>query len=59
MSYKINRCWVRLEAFTGFTARRFLIECPASSTTISFYEKLDHFHFRPLFSGNDDAGFVQ
>jgi hypothetical protein len=34
------------------------IECPAPSTTISRYEKLDHLHFGPLFSG-DDAGFVQ
>jgi len=24
----------------------------------SWYEKLDHFHFGPLFSG-DDAGFVR
>ena len=38
--------------------RRFVIECPAPSTTISCYEKLDHLHFGPLFSG-DDAGFVQ
>jgi len=34
MSYKIARCWVRLEALSGFTARRFVIECPAPSTTI-------------------------
>jgi len=38
--------------------RRFVIECPATSTTFFCYEKLDHLHFGPLFSG-DDAGFVQ
>jgi len=44
---------------TRFTANgAFVIECPAPSTTISCYEKLDHLHFGPLFSG-DDAGFVQ
>jgi len=43
---------------TLYGERRFVIECPAPSTTISCYEKLDHLHFGPLFSG-DDAGFVQ
>jgi len=46
------------ESYTLYGERRFVIECPAPSTTISCYEKLDHLHFGPLFSG-DDAGFVQ
>ena len=47
------------EAYTLYGARRFVIEYPAPSTTIFLaYEKLDHLHFGPLFSG-DDAGFVQ
>ena len=51
------RCHQRIP--TRFTANgAFVIECPAPSTTISYYEKLDHLHFGPLFSG-DDAGFVQ
>jgi hypothetical protein len=43
---------------TLYRLRRFVIVCPAPSTTISCYEKLDHFHFSPLFSG-DDAGVVR
>src|SRR5262245_27931214 len=35
-------------------ARRFVIECPALSTTIFLaMKKLDHLHFGPLFSGDD------
>jgi len=30
----------------------------AINDNFRFYEKLDHFHFCPLFSG-DDAGFLQ
>jgi len=47
------------ESYTLYGERRFVIEFPAPSTTIFFcYEKFDHLHFGPLFSG-DDAGFVQ
>ena len=47
------------ESYTLYGERRFVIECPApSTTTFLAYEKLDHLHFGPLFSG-DYAGFVQ
>ena len=44
---------------TLYDSQRFVIECPARSTTLfSCYEKLDDLHFGPVFS-SDDAGFVQ
>jgi hypothetical protein len=39
MSYEIIGYWVRLEALSGFTAQRFMIESPAPSTTISLSMK--------------------
>jgi hypothetical protein len=43
---------------TLYGVRRFVIEYPAPSTTISCHEKLDHFRFSALCSG-DDASFVR
>ena len=41
-----------------YGSRRFVIDAQRRQRQFSWYEKLDHFHFRPLFSG-DDAGFVR
>ena len=47
------------ESYTLYGARRFVIEMSSAvNDNFSCYEKLDHLHFGPLFSG-DDAGFVQ
>jgi hypothetical protein len=44
----------KIFGFEGYVFRRRLLWI----ILIESYEKLDHFHFGPLFGG-DDAGFVQ
>jgi len=47
------------ESYTLYGERRFVVEMSSAvNDNFSCYEKLDHLHFGPLFSG-DDAGFVQ
>jgi hypothetical protein len=43
---------------TLYSARRSVVESLRRQRQFSWYEILDHFHFGPLFSG-DDAGFVR
>jgi hypothetical protein len=65
---RYNRFWVRAGMTRRLRHRRILHAlrrtalCDWMSSAVndnfSCYEKLDHLHFGPLFSG-DDAGFVQ
>jgi hypothetical protein len=60
----VQRIWLsrRQYAIVDFCALygspRFVTEWPEPQRQFFWYEKLDHFHFGTLFSG-DNAGFVR